>query len=136
MVTWAGSMVVAQKVATPEELDKTMKKVQPALQATQKAIKSNDFPEAAKQLAIVKQAIDDSREFWVTHKKDDAIKANKDTIAKLEATEKLLTGPAPDAMVALGALKELGAACRTCHEVYRVRDADNNWVLKPGSIGG
>jgi cytochrome c556 len=128
-------MVIAQKVTTQEELDKTMKKVGQAMQATQKAIKSNEFAEAAKQLAIVKQAVDDSREFWVIHKKEDAIKANKETIAKFEAAEKLLTGPKPDANTALGALKELGGACRTCHEVYRVRDADNNWTLKPGSVG-
>jgi hypothetical protein len=85
MVAWAGTMVVAQKVTTPEELDKTMKKVQPALQATQKAIKGNDFAEASKQLAVVKQAIEESREFWVQHKKDDAIKANQDTVQKIDA---------------------------------------------------
>ncbi len=136
IVTWAGSMVVAQKVTTPEELDKMMKKVQPAMQAAGKAVKSGAFPEAAKQIAIVRQAVDDSREFWILHKKEDAIKANKETVAKLEAAEKLFGGPAPDAMAAQAALKEIGGACRSCHEPYRVRDADNNWVLKPGSIGG
>ena len=136
MVTWAGTMVVAQKVTTTEELDKTMKKVQPALQATQKAIKGNDFAEASKQLAIVKQAIEESREFWVVHKKDDALKANTDTVEKIDEAQKVLTATAPDAQTALAALKQLGGACRSCHEVYRVRDADNNWVLKPGSIGG
>lgn len=136
MVTWAGSLAVAQKVTTPEELDKTMKKVQPAMQAANKAVNSGDLAEAAKQLAIVRQAIDDSREFWVQHKKDDAIKANKETVAKIEAAEKLLAGPPADAKQAVASIKEIGAACRSCHENYRVRDADNNWVLKPGSIGG
>jgi cytochrome c556 len=135
MVTWAGSMVVAQKVTTPEELDKMMKNVQKANQAAGKAVQSGAFAEAAKHFAIVKQAVDDSREFWVLNKKDDAIKFNKDVIAKIEAEEKLLSAPTPDAAAATAAYKAIGAACRSCHEVYRVRDADNNWVLKPGSVG-
>ena len=137
MVTLAGSMVVAQKVTTPEELDKTMKKVGPALQATNKALASGAFDEASKQLAIIKQAMVDSREFWVAHKKDDALEANKLTLDKIEAVEKLLASPTKDAQAVQAALKqEVGAACRQCHETYRVRDAENNWVLKPGSIGG
>jgi cytochrome c556 len=136
LMACAGSMVLAQKVSTPEELDKAMKKVQPAMQAANKAVNSKAFPEAAKQLAIIKQVMDDSREFWIQHKKDDAIKANKEVVAKLEAAEKLLTAPAADGAAAAAAIKEIGGACRVCHETYRVRDADNNWVLKPGSIGG
>ena len=134
LVTWAGSMAIAQKVTTPEELDKTMKKVQTANQAALKAIKSSAYPDAVKHLQTVKQAMVDSQEFWVQHKKDDALKANKDVIAKLDAAEKVLTGT-PDPNTAVLAIKEVGAACRTCHENYRVRDADNNWVLKPGSVG-
>jgi cytochrome c556 len=135
MVTWAGSMAVAQKVTTPEELDKMMKNVQRANQAVGKAVGSGAFADAAKQLAIVKKGVDDSREFWVLNKKDDAIKFNKDVIAKIEEAEKLLSAPTPDPAAATAAVKQIGPACRSCHEVYRVRDADNNWVLKPGSIG-
>jgi cytochrome c556 len=134
LVTWAGSLAIAQKVTTPEELDKTMKKVQTANQAALKAIKSSAYPDAVKHLQTVKQAMVDSQEFWIQHKKDDALKANKDVIAKLDAAEKVLTGT-PDPNTAVLAIKEVGAACRTCHENYRVRDADNNWVLKPGSVG-
>lgn len=134
LVTWAGSLAIAQKVTTPEELDKTMKKVQTSNQAAVKAIKSSQYPEAVKHLQDVRQAIDASREFWVQHQKEDAVKANKEVVAKLDAAEKVLTGK-PDPNSAVLAIKEVGAACRTCHENYRVRDADNNWVLKPGSIG-
>jgi hypothetical protein len=138
MVVGAGALAFAQaKVTTPDDLDKAMKKVGPALQAANKALGSGAPAEASKQLAIIKQAIVDSREFWVTHKKDDAIEANKLTVEKIEAVEKLLAAPAPDAQAVQAALKqEVGGACRQCHEKYRVRDAENNWVLKPGSIGG
>lgn len=135
IVAWTGSVAVAQmKLTTAEELDKAMKDVQPAMQAAQKAIKSGAYAEAAKQLALVRSTIDDSRQFWIHHKKEDAVKWNKETVAKLEASEKLLSSGTPDATAAMESLKEIGATCRNCHEAYRVRDADNNWVLKPGTI--
>jgi hypothetical protein len=136
LVLWAGAVAIAQKVTTAEELDKVMKRVQQANMAANKAINSKDFAEAAKQLGISKQAIEDSREFWVMHKKDDAIAANKETVTKIDAVQKMLTGPSPDPQAIGAAMKqEVGTACRQCHEKYRVRDADNNWVLKPGSVG-
>ncbi|CAN5747625.1 hypothetical protein BH24ACI4_BH24ACI4_16500 [soil metagenome] len=136
LMAFAGSLAVAQKGMTEEELDKAMKRAQPAMGAANKAIQASNAEEAARQLAIVKGVIVDTQVFWVVHKKEDAIKANKETVAKIDEIEKLLTGPSPNPTAAQAALKELGASCRTCHEVYRVRDADNNWVLKPGSIGG
>jgi cytochrome c556 len=138
LVVGAGAVAFAQtKVTTPDELDKTMKKVGPALQATNKALASGATAEASKQLAIIKQAMVDSREFWVLHKKQDALDANKLVMEKIESLEKMLAAPSPDAQAVQAALKqEVGAACRQCHETYRVRDAENNWVLKPGSIGG
>lgn len=135
LVAWSGS-VLAQKATTPEELDKAMKKVQPAWQAAQKALKSESYVDVKTQLATVRQAVDDSREFWVTHKKDDAIKANRDVVAKIDAADKLLSASPVDPAAVTAALKEVGGACLSCHKVYRVRDADNNYILKPGSIGG
>ena len=138
MVVCAGLLVVAQsKVTTPEELDKAMKALGQANMAAGKAITSGDFAEGAKQLAVVKKALDDTREFWVTHKKDDAITANKEATAKVEEVLKMLAAPSPDGQAVMAAIKQtVGPACRQCHEKYRVRDAENNWVLKPGSIGG
>lgn len=132
LVAWGGTVALAQKVTTPEELDKTMKRVQTAMMAANKALKAQDFDEASKQLTVVKGAMEDSREFWVLHKKDDALKANTQTVTKIEETQKILQSR--NAEGSMAALKELGGACRTCHETYRVRDADNNWVLKPGSV--
>lgn len=136
LVMWFGSMTVAQKVTQPEDLDKAMKKVQPAMQATQKAIKSEAYADARKELAVIRQLMDDTHEFWILHKKEDAIKANRDVAAKLDAADKLLAASPVDSAAVQGAMKEVGGACLSCHKVYRVRDAENNWVLKPGSIGG
>lgn len=138
MVIGAGALAFAQaKVTTPEDLDKSMKAIQQAQMAAGKAITSGNFAEGSKQLAAVRKALDDSREFWVSHKKDDAIAANKEAVAKVEEVQKMLAAATPDGQAVMAAMKQtVGPACRQCHEKYRVRDAENNWVLKPGSIGG
>jgi hypothetical protein len=70
----AGSAAfAAQKVSTPEDLDKTMKKIGPANGAMNKAIKSMAWADAKKQVAIVEEALVDAHNFWVVKKKDDAI---------------------------------------------------------------
>jgi cytochrome c556 len=135
LVVATGSILVAQKVATPEELDKAMKKVQPAMQAAQKALKSEAFADVRPQLATIRQVMLDSREFWVLHKKDDAIKANQDVVTKLDAVDKLLSATPVDPAAVVAGMKEMGAACLSCHKVYRDKDSENNYILKPGSVG-
>ena len=57
-------------------------------------------------------------------------------MTKLDAVDKLLwASPVDPAAVVAGALKELGGACLSCHKVYRERDSENNYILKPGSVG-
>lgn len=137
LVTWCGSMVVAQNMITPEELDKAMKTAQTAQQAAQKAIKSAAYADAREQIGIMKKAIHDSREFWIHHKKDDAIKTNEESVTKLEAVEKLLEATPVDTAAVAAGMKEVGGTCLACHKPYRVRDpVTNDWILKPGTIGG
>jgi cytochrome c556 len=135
----SGVVVGAQagaKVSTPEELDKVMKKTQQSMQAAQKSMRSGDYAGATTQLAAVREAVEESQTFWVVHKKDDAVKMNKDVLAKLDALMPIVSAATVDGGQADAALKEVGAACRSCHQEYRQRDADNNFILKPGSIGG
>ena len=94
-VALAGTVAVAQKVTTTDQLDATMKRVGTAQQATGKAIKSGDFAEARKQMATVKAALGEAETFWVTNKKDDAIKMNKEVIANLTKIEEALAAPTP-----------------------------------------
>lgn len=136
VLAWSGAVVGAQKVTTPEELDKVMKKAGPAMQATQKAVGAGAYADVKTQIATVKQAVLDSQNFWIEHKKDDALKFNKDTLAKIDEFEKVVAGDKVDPAAAAAALKAVGGACRSCHQVYRATDEENNFILKPGSIGG
>jgi cytochrome c556 len=128
-----GSAVIAQKVTTPEELDKVMKKAG-AFRQVDKAIQSNKIDDAKKQLEIVENAVKESRSFWVEHKREDALKLNTAALEKLDALEKVLSADKLNVMNAATAFKEVGGACRACHQIYRVEDANNQYVLKPGSV--
>jgi cytochrome c556 len=131
-----GAVLVAQNaVTTVEDLDKTMKKAS-AFRQVDKAVQSNNAADAKAQLAVVKAAVAESQSFWVTHKKDDAVKMNKESLAKLEALEQVLSAGTLDVAAATAAFKEAGGACRACHQQYRVEDEKNQYHLKPGSVVG
>jgi hypothetical protein len=141
VVAWSCAVGVAvlaqgQKITTPEQLDKVMKAVQQANQPVGKAIASAAYADALKGLATVKENVILSRTFWIEHKKDDAVKLNEEAVAKIEALEKLLSAEKVDQAAAQAAQKEVGGSCRACHQKYRATDAENNYILKPGSIGG
>ena len=135
-VVLGGAAIVAQsKVTTPEELDKVMKKAS-AFRQVDKAVQSNNAADAKAQLAIVKAAVLESQSFWVTHKKDDAVKMNKESLAKLDELEKVLSTGTLDVAAATAAFKQAGGACRACHQQYRIEDDKNEYHLKPGSVAG
>ena len=138
LLACAGAVVVAQdeKVTTPEDLDRVMKKSQPAMQATQKAISAGAFEDARAQVATLRKTIVDSQQFWIEKKRDDALKMNQETVAKIDALEKALSAPSVEAPAAMAALKEVGMTCRTCHQKYRATDAESNYIIKPGSLDG
>ena len=131
-----GAALVAQNaVTTAEDLDTVMKKAS-AFRQVDKAVQSNNAADAKAQLAVVKAAVAESQSFWVTHKKDDAVKMNKESLAKLDALEQVLSAGTLDVAAATAAFKEAGGACRACHQQYRVEDEKNQYHLKPGSVAG
>ncbi|HEY1303758.1 MAG TPA: cytochrome c [Vicinamibacterales bacterium] len=134
MLALTGTVTLAQKVTTPDELDKAMKKIAPAQGAAGKAIQSMAWPDAKAQIAIVKQSLADTESFWVSHKKDDAVKMLKDSISKVTAVEEAVSAPMPDQQTVLAAFKQVGATCAACHKQYREQDENQQYRLKAGSI--
>ena len=135
-VAFGSALLVAQtKVTTAKQLDEIMKKAS-AFRQVDKAIQSNNAADARKQLEIVENAVKESQSFWVTHKKDDALKMNKESLAKLDDLEKVLSADTLDVAAATAAFKQAGGACRTCHQQYRIEDDKNEYHLKPGSVAG
>lgn len=133
-IALAGTVAVAQKVTTPAELDATMKKIAQAQGATAKAIQAGDFAAAKASVAVVKAALMDAENFWVMHKKDEAIAFSKDAIAKITALEGAVSAAAPDQQAAMAAVKTAGGACGACHKTFREQDANMQYQLKAGTI--
>ena len=133
-VALAGTVAVAQKVTTPTELDATMKKISQAQGATAKAIQAGDFAAEKASVAIVKAALMDAENFWVMHKKDEAIAFSKDAVTKVTAVEAAVSAATPDQMAALAAQKTAGGACGDCHKTFREQDAEKQYQLKAGTI--
>jgi hypothetical protein len=137
LIAWSGALAIAQTtVSTPEEYTKAMKPAGPAMRTIQKAFASGAYADVRKELGTLKTAIADTQSFWVLHKKDDAIKMNKESLAKIEAFEKLVATDTVDTAVAAGAMKEMGGTCAACHKQYREQDAEGNYKMKAGTIGG
>ena len=133
-VALATTVALAQKVTSPDELDKTMKRIAPAQGATGKAIQSMSWADAKAQVAIVKQALMDTESLWAANKKDDAVTMLKDSIGKVTAVEQALSAPMPDQQAVLAAFKQVGATCAACHKQYREQDENQQYRLKAGSI--
>lgn len=134
LIALASPVLLAQKVSTPDDLDKAMKRIAPAQGAAGKAIQSGAWADAKTQLATVKQALADTEPFWASHKKDDAVKMVKDSMAKISAVEDAVAAPMPDQQAALAAFKQVGATCLACHKQYREQDENQQYRLKAGSI--
>jgi cytochrome c556 len=133
---WSVAFLAAQQVTTPEELDKTMKKVGPASQGMGKAAAAGAWADVRTALATMKQGVSDAENFWVINKREDALKFTKDVLAKIDEAAKVVATDPVDAAAATAAIKQIGGTCRACHMVYRTQDKDQNYILKPGSIGG
>jgi cytochrome c556 len=134
LVALASPVLLAQKVSTPEDLDKAMKRIAPAQGAAGKAIQSGAWADAKTQLATVKQTLADTEPFWASHKKNDAVKMLKDSIARVTAVEDAVSAPMPNQQAALAAFKQVGATCVACHMQYREQDENQQYRLKTGSI--
>jgi cytochrome c556 len=137
LVVLSGAIAVAQnKVTTPEEFDKAMKPAGAAMRNMGKVVASGGaVADVKKELEVLRTALNDTQGFWVLNKKDDAVKMNKESLAKLEAFEKSLTGEKVDPSAA-ATMKEFGGTCAACHKQYREQDAEGNYKMKASAIGG
>lgn len=129
-----GSVLMAEKAKSAEDIDKAMKKVGTTQQTVNKMIQSMQYADAKKNVEIMKTTLVDAENFWVVNKKADAQGFSKDVIAKLDALDKALADKAPDNAKVAAAYKEASAGCNSCHKVYRGVDANNQFIIKPGTI--
>lgn len=113
----------------------TMKVIGRNVAAGNGSLTAGDFPTAKAQFTRVREQLAPTITFWRDHKKDDAIRMLRDALAKLDALDAALSGDSVDAAAAGALAKQVGAACQSCHAVYREQDPNTKaYRLKPGSL--
>jgi cytochrome c556 len=70
----------------------------------------------------------------VVKKRADGTQFTKDTVAKIDDLNKLLTAKTPDQAAITAAYRAVGASCNSCHKVYRGVDENNQFIIKPGTV--
>ena len=127
-------VVMAQKISTPEDLDKAMKANGQANQAMRKAIGSGAFADARAQLKVIRQTAENVEAFMAMRKQDEGVKFAKNTQAKVDGLDKVLAAAEVDQAAMATAIKELGGTCQACHMEYRTQDANGQYILRPGKM--
>ena len=127
-------MAAGEKAKTAQDMDAAMKKVGKTQQDLNKAINAMAYADAKKSVEILKTTLTDAENFWAVNKKADAQQFSKDVLAKLDVLEKTLSDKAPDQAKATAAYRDAATTCNSCHKVYRGVDANNQFIIKPGTV--
>ena len=122
-----GSMaVLSAQAKTDEDYDKLMKAVGAANGAMRGAAKEANAAgmaaEATKMVALFK----DAQAFWTARNNAEAAEWAGAAMKHADAIAK-----ATDPATAMGAMKELGGACQTCHAKYREK-TEAGFAIKKG----
>ena len=114
LVSVGSVAVLSAQAKTDEDYDKLMKAVGAANGAMRGAAKEQNAAgvsaEAAKMVALFK----DAQAFWTARNNAEAAEWAGAAMKHADALAK-----AADMGAAMGAMKELGGACMTCHTKYR-----------------
>ena len=134
-VVMGGILAAQTKIASAEDYSKVMKATVQAFQATNKAAGSGAFADAKTQLASARQNFMTLQTFWMEKGKADAVGIVKEALTNLDAADKALSAPAPDATAVQASLKMVQGACGACHKLYRDGDGKQTpYSIKPGVL--
>src|SRR5262245_47142822 len=109
----------AQKIATAEDYQKTMKTAATAFQGANKALGSGSAADAKAQLATARTSFMALSGVWSAGKTPDAAGFVKDLMTAIDTADKALSAATPDTMAAQAALKMGAQSCGSCHKAYR-----------------
>jgi hypothetical protein len=122
-------------VFTLTDLVNTMKMVDRNVGGANAALARSDFATAKAQITRAREQLATTITFWRDHKKDDAIKMLRETLTKMDDLDAALSVQKVDATAAGVLARQVGAACESCHAVYRDQDpATKAYRLKPGTV--
>lgn len=120
-----GAALIAQRpnpIFTYDDFTNAMKTLGRNFGAVNSLLSKNDFDGAKSQLARSRELLATTITFWRDRKKDDAVKMLRDELAKLDELDAALSAEKVDPARVNVVAKQAGAACQTCHAVYREQD--------------
>ena len=130
-----GAATIAQtKITTAEDYEKIMKAAVSGFQGANKAVASGALADAKTQLAMARSNFVILQDFWSSGKTADAASLMKDLLTNLDAADKGLSAPTPDAAAVQASLKMAQASCGSCHKIYREGDAQTGYKIKAGVL--
>ncbi len=118
----SGVLLIAQKpypVFTADDFNIAMKALGRNFAAVNSLISKNDYDGAKSQLSRTREVLATTITFWRDRKRDDAIKMLRDAVAKLDELDAALSAEKIDPANVNAVVKQAGAACQSCHAVYR-----------------
>jgi len=131
----ATAQQVKYPIYTQDDFVKTMKSVGQNFGAISAALTANDLEEAKGRVVRSREQLATTVTFWRDHKKDDAVKMWRASIAKMDELDTVLSAEKPDKEAAAALVKQVGATCAACHAQYREQDpATKAYRLKSGSV--
>jgi cytochrome c556 len=126
LVSVGSVAILSAQAKTDEDNDKLMKAVGAANGAMRGAAKEQNAAgvtaEAAKMVALFK----DAQQFWTARNNAEAAEWAATAMKHADALAK-----ATDMTAAMGAMKELGGMCQTCHAKYREK-TETGFAIKKG----
>ncbi|MCY4659489.1 MAG: hypothetical protein OXF93_06715 [Acidobacteria bacterium] len=122
-------------IFTHDHFEGMMKTLGPNLAGMNASLADGDFDTAKARVVLVRQQLATTITFWRDNERDDAIGFLRAAIGRVDALDDVLSEASIDPAAVTAAAAEIGAACDTCHAVYREQDpATGDYRLKPGSV--
>jgi hypothetical protein len=109
-------------IFTVEHFVSAMKTVGQAYGAVNVSLSRKEIDDSKAYLVISRDRLATTITFWRDRKKDDAIKILRGTLARMDELDAALSAEKPDTEAAGVILKQIGASCEACHQVYREQD--------------
>jgi hypothetical protein len=129
-VVGSATVAIAQKVVGPEEFDRAMKTIGTAIDAVNKSIESKQYVDAKTPLALSRQILASTRPLWTASQNPDAAKMTRESVAALDALDKVLSARMVDATAVAAAVQNVTRSCDACHALYREGDQQSGYRIK------
>lgn len=129
-VVGTGTVAIAQKVVGPEEFDRAMKTIGTAIDGVNKSIESKQYVDAKTPLALSRQILASTRPLWTTSQNPAAAKMTRESVAALDALDKVLSASAVDAAAVAAAVQNVTRSCDACHAINREGDQQTGYRIK------